>query len=172
MTTYLIEPDFDYLELDLDPLDLEEYFPESFDLEKILNFSRHNVSLKKLWPQIEAGFTDGGGLRKIPDISIWLDGALLLSAKSMQQLSGLLEPHGEILPIQVNNEEWFIFNCLDLLMGMNQEREGEKTVYKQSEHNTFGLFCNNEFKNRVEKHGLRGVTFDKTKEGAVAKALH
>lgn len=172
MSTYLIEPDFDYLELDLDPLDLETQFPESFELEKILNFSRHNIPLKKLWPQIEAGFVDTGELRKTPDISIWIDGALLLSSNSMRLLSELLEPYGEILSIKVNNEEWYIFNCLNLSTGGCFEGRFDEVIYKLSVSNRFGIFCKSEFKNRVEENGLRGVIFSKAIDSTAENVLH
>ncbi|AMX03360.1 imm11 family protein [Microbulbifer thermotolerans] len=121
---------------------------------------------------------------KIPNISIWIGSALVLSEKAKAALSLILEPHGEFLPVQVQETNYFIFNLFTYV-----EVDEKKTVYQYSgEDRTFpdgieklvfsesdlrgkflfrsgeksfgGVFCTDEFKQTCEEFDLDGLIFD------------
>ena len=169
MEIYSIEQDFNYFEVDLRPTDIEDYFPESFQIEDILGFSRKNIQLKEFWPEVYTDFVDTGEKLSIPDISIWMDGVLLLSPLAKLYSAQLLNDLGEFLPIFINGEEWSLFNCLAVanqdsrLTGSSsivfeEARILDKHLFKSISNDDFGLFCTERFKSLVDQYNLDGLS--------------
>ncbi|WGO98700.1 hypothetical protein QFX18_01320 [Saccharophagus degradans] len=73
MNVFLLQPDFDYKEIDLSPLDIEDIFPENITLESILDFSKHNMALKEFWSAIKVDFVGKSEVQHVPDIGIWME---------------------------------------------------------------------------------------------------
>lgn len=169
MKIYAIEQDFAYYELDLRTTDIEDYFPERYEIEDILEFSRKNISLKEFWPSIKTGFMDTGENLKVPDISIWLDGVLLLSPAAKIYTNHFLEKSGEFLPIIVDDEEWFLFNCLteapvnkDLTNNSSVTFQAESfrghDLFKSIANDMFGFYCTERFKALIDEYNLKGLS--------------
>lgn len=74
MNVFLLQPDLDYKEIDLSPLDIEDIFPENITLESILDFSKHNMALKEFWSAIKVDFAGKSEVQHVPNIGIWMDG--------------------------------------------------------------------------------------------------
>ena len=169
MNIYAIEPDYDFLELDLQPTDLIKYFPNSYeDIEDILEFSRNNFSLKSFWPLIKTRFLDTGEALAIPDLSLWLDGVLLLSPAAKIYASHFLESSGEFLPVGVEGEEWYLFNCLTVVepnedlttesdVVFNQDSVFGLHLFKTTVQGVLGIYCTDKFKELIEEYKLKGL---------------
>ncbi|GAB1260346.1 hypothetical protein [Aurantivibrio plasticivorans] len=168
MSIYIIEPDYNYKELDLQVADFEDKFPSDFDMTETLSFSLHNLSLASFWPEMSTGFTETVDERLLPDIIMWLDYGLLLSPAAKIYLGEVLKPYGEFLPIHIDGEQWHIFNCLtvvDLDKEHSSERSiafdknlvGNKLIFKCLNPDNFGFYCQDKFKALVESYNLNGL---------------
>lgn len=183
MTTYLITNDaYTYQEFDLEVDDIIDFMPEDHAVKDLYFFSLNNISFKEHWSHIESKFTPIGGddSAPIPDIARWINATLVLSSKAHDTLHKLMEPFGELLPVQVGEETFYVFNCLTLAkVDDNQSEqvffEGQpvdikkmvfdendiagKTLFKTKYNKCIDVYCNDEFREAVEKSGLKGVQF-------------
>jgi len=164
-----------YMELDLEILDVANFAPETIDPDSVFNFSSENLHMSSWWPSPEARFIGSGKRQiKIPDIAKWLDGTLVLSPKAHRYLAELLMPLGELLPVRVSGETFYIFNCL--AFGVDDASRSRKNEYDQIEHiafstetnspvfkskfeGGFSLFCTELFKTAVSSFELQGISF-------------
>lgn len=171
-----------YQVLDLDLLDVTRGIPDNVDIDSIYDFSQGNTKMASWWQAPETRFINANGKKAaaIPDISCWVDAALVLSPRAYRFLNDSLAAYGEFLPVIVGGEKYYIFNCFTLgkvnenACVFNRE-EGMQAglkylefdpsvssllVFKAAIEGCLTLFCNQNFKDIVESFELRGVVFD------------
>jgi hypothetical protein len=171
-----------YKELDLRILDVNRNSPDDLDLEDIIEFSKRNTKMSSWWKTPDTDFisVDGDESAPIPDISLWLDAALVLSPKAYRMLGDLLKSSGEFLPVHVQDETFYVFNCLvlgeedtdksrfekhnnitlDLKSLSFKESANQLIVFKSYLQNCLTVFCGERFKNATESFELMGIKFD------------
>ncbi|MBB5211973.1 hypothetical protein [Microbulbifer hydrolyticus] len=180
---YAIRNDgFGYQSLDLTLLDIARYAPEDIDPDAVMDFSRTNSRLAEWWQTPDTRFVCNEGVndKGIPDISAWIGASLVLSPKAHRYLSDTLKSYGELLPVTVGNDTFFIFNCTQLgeedLSMSEYETQGEipiqllnlafrnsaqtLPVFKSRYESCLTVFCNERFMHAVEDFNLTGVVFD------------
>jgi hypothetical protein len=148
-----------FKELDLTSMDIVDTAPEVIPMNDILGFHRNNTAMSTWWVTPETDFIDidDTSAGAIPDIALWTGGAgssLVLSPKTYRYLGDLLQSYGEFLPVKVNDEIYYIFNCF--ILG---EADDHKTVQDYVDGKAFGL-KHIEFKESVKKHLLFKSTVD------------
>jgi len=170
---YAIRRDgFKYQELDLEVNDFIDDFPEDVDYGMAHDFSMENIAMADFWKLMRTDFNEiEGNENLIPDITTWIDATLLMSPKAHRLLGDSLVPFGEFLPIQIDGENYQIFNCLTMVDAVeekssesdivfNPDNIGDKLVFKTRYNNCFDLFCGPRLKSAIKDFGLNGVTFD------------
>ena len=88
------------------------------------------------------------------------------------------ESNGEFLPVDVEGETYYIFNCfvfgeeqtakfdyydgkpIDLVELTFTQATAENLLFKSKSQNCVTIFCNESFKNIIHEFGLKGVEFD------------
>lgn len=98
-------------------------------------------------------------------------GHLFLTEYASEVLKTYLR-EGELLPVTYDNKNGFIFNPLKILeantaMSLRDNNgdisslafDGEAPVFKTEFDRYSGVYCNSEFKNAIEKAGLKGAVF-------------
>lgn len=119
--------------------------------------------------------------REKPDICLWGSGCLLLNLRAYYALGELLSGQGEFLPITVDLESMFVFNCLtwgkeDMGLTETQYVDGyedgiatlafepddiaTKLVFKSKLAGAGLVFASHAFKELIEAHQLQGLRFD------------
>ncbi len=172
--------DVNFQYLDLNIMDVLRNAPDDIPMDNILDFHLHNTAMLKWWKIPVANFkaNDAYPATRIPDISVWPIGSLVLSPKAYRLLKDSLEPFGEFLPVMVSADKFYIFNCLTLgeeasaefeyHEGMKMEIKSltfknsvlEKMIFKSKEENCLTLYCGDRFRNAAESFGLSGISFD------------
>lgn len=172
-----------FLELDLEILDVTRHKPDNVPLDDVLDFHIRNTKMKSWWKTPETDFlkNEADPEAPIPDISCWIDATLLLSPQAHRLLGDTLQSSGEFLPVIVNNETYYIFNCFvigeanedsskhdfegDMQLGLNylefKDSATENLIFKTPFDSCLTLFCTDRFKEIVESFDLKGVVFDK-----------
>lgn len=173
---------FNFQEFDLDVDDFIDLAPEQYDDLVIHNFSYHNLALLPWWKPISSGFRQITGVpaSPIPDIGCWNDATLILSPGAYEALFSSLRDFGEFLPVSVNGDIYYIFNCLTFgkVDEANSEQEiidgqvmsikklqfdmndvQEKTAFKTKYNHCMNIFCDANLKQAVESHQLKGIIF-------------
>lgn len=173
---------FGYQSLDLTILDLARLAPQDMDPDAVMDFSRENSSLADWWKTPETRFIANEGVedRGIPDISTWIGATLVLSPKAYRYLGDTLKGYGELLPVKVGDEIFYIFNCLtkgeeapelceyemlgdvpiQLLKLGFKESVQSLTVFKSDYEACLTVFSNQKLMDAVEEFKLNGVIFD------------
>lgn len=173
---------YDYQELQLEISDFIDDLPEEISLQEAMNFNLYNLKLKPWWKLAKTQFdsTNTGNDKGIPDVSKWIGAALVLSPRAFGLLEGYFSPYGELLPIEVNREVYYIFNCLNVKAIDNKSEknyyEGEEVgwkklvfpdetitsfeIFKSPDQGCIDLFCGNSFAGVFESTGLTGINFD------------
>ena len=171
-----------YQTLDLDVLDVISSKPDTVSMDDIYNFCERNFSMKSWWKTPATVFMDSedGVKGLMPDICGWVRSSVVLSPKAHRILGGSLEQFGELLPVQVHNETYFIFNCLTfgeadeencdieysggVQTGLNKLKIKESAVdllvFKCELESSLTLYCGDRFRDIVEQYGLTGISFD------------
>lgn len=163
----------EFKELDLQILDVINFAPDNIDLDSVFEFSTLNLSMASWWRRPETEFV--GEQSEIPDVSLWIDGSLILSPKSHRLLGDLLSKYGEFLPVTVGAEGYFIFNSLtygeDNLSKCLKSDDGSVTalsfaaesgnlpLFKSRYEGGYHLFCNGLFREVVGSYKLDGLCF-------------
>ena len=165
------------------PEDASADFGHSY--KELLDFGLYNISVADWWENIDGSFTVSTRLKDknipIPDIAVWTYGTLIFSASAKEKLARHLGSSGELLPVEVEGQEYFIFNCLtyaehDQIKARHDiERDGEvlpelgfnetdiktKPLFKTKlKTSGVSIFCNDDFKAAVEENGLTGIKFN------------
>lgn len=181
---YAIRNDsYKYQEIELDVNDVLDDFPEEISFHEAQSFSFENIVMSDWWKPPSTRFTSIKGEldQPIPDVSKWDGATLVLSPKAHRLLGDTLISWGELLPINIKNETYYIFNCLTL--GEIDEDRCKKEYYKKEEMNLkrlefnsqdvesklifktpyqgcLDLFCGSGFKEAIESFGLTGVSIE------------
>ena len=172
-----------YRELDLGILDVTRHTPDNVSFDDVLEFSLTNLAMKSWWmtPETEFYVREENPNAPIPDICAWIDSTLLLSGKAFRFLKDLLQNSGEFLPVIVEKETYYIFNCFvngeadedkvkyeyagDVKLGVThlkfKKSAEELLVFKSIVDYCTTLYCGERFKTAVETFGLEGLMFDK-----------
>lgn len=171
METYAIRRDgYDYQELDLEIDDFIEIFPEEINYNTIHDFSMENLALAQYWKPVSTGFSEIHGEKNLsPDICNWIGATLVLSPKAYRFLKETLNPFGEFLPVLIDNDTYYIFNCLTVVNGdssashfsFSTESIRDKLIFKSTEQHCIDIYCTDRLKDAIESFGLRGVMFDR-----------
>lgn len=181
---YAIRNDgYGFQELHLEIDDFIDNFPEEIGFHEAQDFSLINHSMSSWWQPIDTHFSaiEGDTKAPVPDIAKWINATLVLSPKAFLAIGETLKDSGEFLPININGQEFQIFNCLTMLNidSTQSEKgfyEGEETgwktiafnmieasklvAFKSPDQGCLDLFCGEELKSLITKHHLKGVTFD------------
>lgn len=141
-----------------------------------------NTSLLPYWRDVSDSWAPlSKTSTKLPDISLWESGCLLLNDKAYEVLSEPLKGDGEFLPVTVDGQRMRVFNCLafgkeDLSLTERQYIDGyengisslafdeedikPKLVFKSLMAGAGLLFASQRFKELCERGGLEGLRFD------------
>jgi len=154
---YKIERDgYKFKELDLEISDIIDAFPDNVSYIAAHNFCEHNISLLSTWPLLKSGFSVIENHENLnPDICVWIDSTLLLSAKAKLHLGDALAEYGEFLPLIVDDSQYEIFNCLTL----RDTKKSDDLVFKTIDTQCSHLYCQQRLRGLVEKFDLHGVAF-------------
>lgn len=170
---YAVRQDgFKYQELDLEIGDIIDFFPEEYDFDQVHDFSTENIAMAGFWELFKTGFSEIEGEENlIPDITTWIDATLFLSPKAHRLLGDSLTPFGELLPIVIEDETYYLFNCLKTVSKDEEKSSDEELflveseikddlVFKCVEAPRKDVFCSERFKQLVEDFDLKGVVFE------------
>ena len=170
MNIFAIRRDgYHYQELDLEIDDFIANMPENIDYGTVHDFSIENIALAQYWKPLRTGFSEIKGEKNlIPDVANWIGATLLLSPKANRYLNELLSPFGEFLPVQIENDTFYIFNCLTIADGnllngkfsFNEESIENKIIFKTPQQQCIDIYCTEQLKSAIETFELQGVIFD------------
>ena len=169
-----------YKELDLKVTDLMGHMPKDASLKDIVYFSAQNTQLAGWWYTPDTKFVGGKGTAEIADLTLWIHATLVLSPKAFRILGELLQAYGELLPVRIGEDTYYIFNCLqfgqedlenstystaadalDRLQSLVFEGEtSNHLLFKSKLDKCLNLFGNQRFKDLVEHYELTGIYFD------------
>lgn len=171
---------FQVLELGLP--ELLSLLPRGVGLNNLVQFSYQHPGMTSWWRASTTRFLDyddggGAGQRLIPDICVWADSTLIVSARAYAQLSDVLEACGECIPLTVGQEAFYIFigfvygEMLEqpVLQGRGERgaeglafRRGadDMMVFKSMVQGCVTLCASERFKQLVEQGDLNGLIFD------------
>lgn len=172
--------------------DLDSYGQLEFDNEillaalgndRFMDIKNTEKPWAECWPEPPAEFCeyDGQALEYgMPDLSIWQNTGLVLSAKANDALGRMLAPFGELLPFLCDDEPYWLFRCtasvsadeanshkivedgLDIeitdLAFLGSE-VGTTPLFSSEYDHHRNLFCSEKFKSVVKDAKLTGVSF-------------
>lgn len=175
--------DFDFQEFVLPITDVMSFAPASADQKQVMKFHYNNLALSSWWPdQVKASFKQipDNDPAPIPDICEWRAACLVLSPKAYKVLKAQLEAFGELLPVQIEKETYYIFNCLTMGMvdEINSKQDIQNGAYMGVKHIQFNsvdvenkaifkttfdrcatVYCDKKIKSIVEANQLTGIEF-------------
>ncbi len=173
-----------YQELDLNLTDLFEDLPEEYGLDYLRDFSILNAEMLSWWGTPSAEFLSRPKYPngEIPDISLWGGATLVLSPRAFRYLKESLNAYGEFLPVCVEGETFYIFNCLRVVDADEGKSEfscegdvklwlkslvlpvsaGDNFVFKVPLQSCLTVYCNNKFRDSVLEFELTGIEFDES----------
>src|SRR3990167_2976035 len=145
------------------------------------HFNQRPVSYAHQWHPLEIGFARAAGIKKaaMPDLMI-RNGRLFLNEKAHNALKKLLTPCGEWLPVTYSGNSGYLFNILALAESVDgldigrcsknsfvelqslafiEERVQTFAIFRTAYDDFMGAYCNDDFKQAVEKAGLTGLSF-------------
>jgi hypothetical protein len=169
--------------LGLEVHDIIDMMPEEYSLKELHRFNYFNLSLANGWNNVNSTFRPNFDRPDdpIPDISLWLGYAsLVFSERAFEVLGDMLKGFGEFLPIACNGDTFHIFNCRTLAnadesrskqiifdgqavgaekIAFDDKDVNGKTVFKSKYNACVDLYCDESFKNEVEKYAFKGLVF-------------
>ncbi len=168
--------------LSLDPDDLFNQVPDPDDVYKILKQPGTNDSLLSVWKNISSSMRDVYDNNPAkPDVSIWLFVYLLVNQKAYNALKDHLKESGEFLPLMVDGEQMYIFNCLEYgkedkdlcltdyidgiacglkSLAFDEDDTKDKVLFKSKMQGGNRLFGSDKFKQLCDDNDLRGLRYD------------
>jgi hypothetical protein len=180
---YRIQPDQDkYLHFELDGFDFLDKLGEQFEL------SDFGKPMQDAWVPIKGKFiVKAQSAREIPDISTWQTDLLILNQKAYDRLKDLLQSCGELLPVEVESDTFYLFNMLerlpDSIIDMNnseyeyyeEEPVGfrilnfdansvpqDKLLFGVQSDFAYNLYCDDRFIDLLDEKELGGLYFNTT----------
>lgn len=181
MKIYRIKEDnrqYGKLELSNDLL-LEAFGRMAFD-----DIRESDSNINDRWPNCSGAYyemysTQSKFIENTPDIYIWNDTCLALSPRAKNSLTKMLSIFGEFLPFDHHGTEYFIFSCHSIAdatsdseeiietgvpvgikrLNFQSESVGTNPLFKTEFDDLSNLYCNQNFKQTVEKNALSGLIF-------------
>ncbi|MEJ2438976.1 MAG: hypothetical protein P8Z72_04835 [Gammaproteobacteria bacterium] len=179
---YRIQPDLEhYMRFQLDNFDFLNKLGEEYELSDL------GKPIQHAWKPIKGKFYPGVSARALPDVSTWEADMLILNQKAYDYLGELLQPYGELLPVEVESETCYLLNVLARLpesvidvdkseyeyfeeepVGFRTLTFNEKNIPEDQllfcvqSHFAYNLYCGDQFKNLVNDKGLGGLYFNTT----------
>ena len=179
---YRIQPELEkYMRFQLDNFDFLDKLGEEFELTDL------GKPIQHAWQPVKGKFYPGVAARVQPDISTWQTDMLILNQKAYNHLAEMLHPYGELLPVDVDSETFYLFNVLARLpadvinmekseyefheeepVGFRVLRFDEKNIPQKQllfcVQNAFAynIYCDDRFKNMISDKGLGGLYFNTT----------
>ena len=181
---YAIRNDgYKFQELQLEVDDFIDNFPEEISFHEAQDFSLANLSMADWWQPINASFApiEAESQDPLPDIAKWINATLVLSPKAFSAIGDALARDGELLPITIAGQTFYIFNCLKSVnvdhakcekafyegeelgwkkIAFSDKDVGQSTIFKSQDQGCLDLFCGDALKNLIEANQLTGVVFD------------
>ncbi len=136
------------------------------------------------WTQPNAYFYSDEGCTKIPDITCWAIGNLVLNQKAFDILGDTIAQYGEFLPTNCEGIPYYIYNSLSIIddsavdaskseqdidlgvfmgvksLGFHDDKASEHILFKTNFDKKVSLFCNDRFKNLIMENSLHGLSFE------------
>ena len=171
----ILTNDIDYLSLIYD----DEEVIEKLGEENLIQIECDPREYAPIWQKLSVRFESalgGKSDKPIPDLQVH-SGHLFLSAKALEALKVILEPYGELLPVVYSSDneapkEGAIFNPLKTVSANERTStkdsfgevaslffDTEEVIFKTDFDDYFGVFCNEEFRQRVIDVALSGGCF-------------
>ena len=141
-----------------------------------------NTSLLPIWDKVKASYDDVLGKQLVtPDVSLWASTYLVLSTKAYEVLNEVLIDEGEFLPINIEGEDAFIFNCLSFgqeveticvkkyLDGIEDGLESlffeeydvsDRYLFKSKLQGCQALYATENFRELCEQNQLNGLRYE------------
>lgn len=149
----------------------------------VMNFGQ---SMKDIWKAPNGQFlTSDTGSIKIPDVSSWAPHVLVFSQKAYDLLPNHLTEYGEMLPVNIESNNYYMFNMMHMLDdSIIDQDKSKKAIFEGAEVGISNLtfknnlinddiliftlpyvggttiFCGDKFKNLIEELKITGITFD------------
>ncbi len=135
------------------------------------------------WQKPSCYFFSEAGYTKIPDITCWAIGCLVLNQKAYDTIGVALASYGEFLPAECEQIPYYVFNALNVVndeavnqstskqdielgvfmgvksLAFHEIQLKESLVFKTNFDKKVSLFCTDVFKKLVENNKLQGLTF-------------
>lgn len=179
---YRIQPDLEtYMRFQLDNFDFLDKLGDEFEL------SDFGKPLQHAWRPVKGKFFPGVAARTLPDISTWQTDMLILNQKAYDALKDVLQPFGELLPVEVESDTYYLFNVLKRLPDeVIDEDKSEYEYYEEEpvgfrvlnfnekeipEENmlfclqkdfAYNIYCDNRFQQLLKDNGLVGLYLNTT----------
>lgn len=182
---YRIQPEPDqYMYFALDTYDFLNKLGEEFEL------SDFGKPMSHAWQPVEGKFYPKvGNATKIPDITTWQTDLLILNQKACDILRDTLQSLGELLPVEVGSDTYYLFNVLerladDVIDMANSEYEyhateekpvgfkvlnfnvnnipQDKLLFCVQNDFAYNIYCDDKLKNIVNENDLGGLFFNTT----------
>ena len=185
MITYKLRDQTEaYQSFHIDPDDIYDAMGDEF----ALNFGVKGKSVKQAWVPVRCEFfkpDEFSAATRIPDLSIWQTGILVLSAKAHDVLGDELERFGEFLGLTCGTDFYYLFNTLHikpdevvdianseqdvdqgLFMGIkrlafNEPMVVDDALFKTGYDQLLNIYANEKFKTIVEENRLEGLVFNR-----------
>lgn len=182
MNIYRLKPPKNSYEvLDLDLLKFAEIIGDK-DLSLVRSQPRTNESLLARWQPTTCSLSlEYKNNEPIPDVS-FKGSYLLMTDVAHNKFKSLLENEGEFLPIQVDDNKMYIYNCLsfgeeDKTLCIRKYEDGyeigletlvfviddvdKRTIFKSKMNGSRTLFVTDKFKSIFDENRFKGLTFDR-----------
>lgn len=179
---YRIQPEqAKYMRFELDGYDFLDKLGEKFEL------SDFGKPMQQAWQPVKGKFYPKVDATTVPDITTWQTDLLLLNQKAYESLKEILEPLGELLPVEVESDTYYLFNVLARLPDNVIDTEKSEYEYYEEEavgfrilnfvekniptdkllfcvQNNFAynIYCDERLKNFINEKGLCGLYFNTT----------
>lgn len=182
---YRIQPEQDqYMYFELDAYDFLDKLGEEFEL------SDFGKPMLHAWQPVKGKFYPKvGNATKSPDITTWKTDFLVLNQKACDILKDTLELIGELLPVEVASDTYYLFNALERLSDDVIDMDNSKYEYHATEEKPVGfsvlkfntnkipqdksifcvqndfaynVYCDDRFINTIKENDLGGLFFNPT----------
>jgi len=165
----------------LDNFDFLDKLGDEYEL------SDFGTPLQHAWQLVKGKFFPGVAARVLPDISTWQTDMLILNQKAYDSLKEILQPFGELLPVEVESDIYYLFNIVVRLpdevidtdkseyeyfeeepvgfrvLAFNENKISDENIFFCLQNDfAYNIYCDDRFKSLVEENGLGGLFFNTT----------
>jgi hypothetical protein len=179
---YRIQPEQEqYMEFKLDGFDFLNKLGEKYELSDLSKPIQHD------WQPIKGEFYPRVNAREFPDITTWQTSFLVLNQKAYDALKEVLEPLGELLPLEMESGSYYLFSpqvrlpddAIDMdkseyeyhqteeepvgfkVLNFNADKIPEdKLLFCMQNDFAYNIYCVDRFKDIVTEKGLFGLVFN------------